>query len=86
MLAQEASRKRVELSQSAGGSRRKADLGDSTKWGLSDIIQFGQTMKQFEHDINQLQEQRNVQRQVLRELQSKLLKGAVIPFVHGTHA
>jgi hypothetical protein len=37
-------------------------------------------MKQFEQDVVQLNEQKNAQKQLLRELQSKLLEGSVIHF------
>lgn len=65
----------MELGKSDRGSRRKEDLGDVTKWGLGDLAQFGQVMKQYEGDIVQLKGGTSSQQQSLRELQSNMLKG-----------
>ncbi|KAJ7116352.1 hypothetical protein C8R44DRAFT_792263 [Mycena epipterygia] len=74
LLAQAASQKRLELSKSAGGSRRAADLGNRTKWALGDVVQFGQTMRLYEQDLADLKEERSQRQKLLRELQSNLLK------------
>ncbi|KAJ7086057.1 hypothetical protein B0H15DRAFT_1023152 [Mycena belliarum] len=74
-LAQAASKKRSELSKSAGGSRRAADLGNRAKWALGDVSQFGQAMRLYEQDLAGLKEERAQQYKQLRELQRNLLKG-----------
>lgn len=74
-MAQEASKKRAELLKSNGGSRRKADLCDPTKWGRADLAQFGQVLLQYAEDLDMLQHNREKQSDVLRELKSNMLKG-----------
>ncbi|KAJ7914887.1 hypothetical protein B0H13DRAFT_1611176 [Mycena leptocephala] len=73
-LAEAANQKRLELSKSAGGSRRAVDLGARTKWALVDAVQFGQTMRLYEQDLADLKEERVQREKLLRELQSNLLK------------
>ncbi|KAF7330342.1 hypothetical protein MVEN_02472500 [Mycena venus] len=73
-LAQAANQKRLELSKSAGGSRRAVDLGNRAKWALVDAVQFGQTMRLYEQDLADLKEERAQKEKLLRELQSNLLK------------
>ena len=75
LLAQRAKEKRLEFGKSNGGSRKKADLGDVTKWNLGDVVQFGQVLRQYEADLSTLKELRDAQYQALRELQSNMLKG-----------
>ncbi|KAF7375142.1 hypothetical protein MSAN_00400600 [Mycena sanguinolenta] len=74
LLAQAANQRRLELSKSAGGSRRASDLGNRTKWSLADAAQFGQTLRQYEQDLADLKEQRSRWEKSIRELQSNLLK------------
>ncbi|KAJ7178860.1 hypothetical protein C8R43DRAFT_1057293 [Mycena crocata] len=73
-LAYAAAQKRLELNRSAGGSRRAADLGTRAKWGLADVVQFGQTMQLYEQDLADLKEESLNRERSLRELQSNLLK------------
>ncbi|KAJ7242761.1 hypothetical protein B0H12DRAFT_843564 [Mycena haematopus] len=73
-LAQAANQRRLELSKSAGGSRRTSDLGNRTKWSLADATQFGQTMRQYEQDLVDMKEERSQWEKLLRELRSNLLK------------
>jgi nucleoporin NUP159 len=79
-LAEAANQKRLELSKSAGGSRRAVDLGARTKWALVDAVQFGQTMRLYEQDLADLKEERVQREKLLRELQSNLLKGISLAF------
>lgn len=72
------SKKRMELTKSLGGSRRKVDLGDIKKWALADVVQFGQVLPQYEKDLEELKELQNKQRHSLREIQSNMLKGTLI--------
>lgn len=78
LYAQAANNKRIALGKSTGGSRKISDLGDKTKWALSDAVQFGQTLQQFEEDIEQLKEGRKSQLKFQREVQSNLLKGGLL--------
>uniref|UniRef100_A0A0W0F345 Nucleoporin Nup159/Nup146 N-terminal domain-containing protein n=1 Tax=Moniliophthora roreri TaxID=221103 RepID=A0A0W0F345_MONRR len=73
-LAELASKKREALSRTAGGSRRKEDLGDASKWALGDVVHFGVTMKQFERDISELKEGPEKQKQSLSELNKSIVK------------
>lgn len=69
------SNRRQAFAKSAGGSRQKSDLGDPAKWNLGDVLQFGQTLRQFEQDLVDLKNQRVEQLKSLRELESSMLKG-----------
>ncbi|KAJ7183117.1 hypothetical protein C8R46DRAFT_1307063 [Mycena filopes] len=73
-LAQAANQKRLELSKSAGGSRRAVDLSNRKKWALVDAGQFGQTMRLYEQDLAELKEVNAQRAKSLREFQSNLLK------------
>ncbi|KAJ6468466.1 hypothetical protein C8R45DRAFT_909556 [Mycena sanguinolenta] len=73
-LAQAANQRRLELSRSAGSSRRASDLGNRTKWSLADAAQFGQTLRQYEQDLADMKEERSQWEKSVRELQSNLLK------------
>ncbi|KAF7327488.1 hypothetical protein MKEN_00327400 [Mycena kentingensis (nom. inval.)] len=73
-LAQMASQKRSQLSKSAGGSRRPSDLGERSKWSLADAVLFGQTMRLYEQDLEDLKETRTHFDKQIRELESNLLK------------
>ncbi|KAK2460935.1 hypothetical protein APHAL10511_007405 [Amanita phalloides] len=73
-LAQEANRKRQELSKSNGGSHRKADLGNSSKWGLVDAQHFGQVLKQFGRDLSELRELRGDLKQKVRQAEGRMLR------------
>lgn len=64
-----------ELSASRGGSRNRRDLGDPSKWSLSDLSQFGQVLRQYEEELDNLAAQNETKKQVLREIQSNVLKG-----------
>ncbi|KAJ7650651.1 hypothetical protein FB45DRAFT_819946 [Roridomyces roridus] len=74
LLAQAANQRRVELTKSAGGSKRSADLSDKAKWALPDALQFGKTMRVYERDLEDLKEDRLQRQKLIRELQSNLLK------------
>ena len=73
-LARQASQKRMELSKPFSGSRHH-DLGDHTKWTLSDI---GQMTKELKKDIHESKVQRNSHLQAIRQLESHMLKGALV--------
>jgi nucleoporin NUP159 len=62
---------------SAGGSRRKADLGDPSKWSLGDLSHFGRVLLQYEADLEELEAYRDEQERAKRELHSGMLKGEV---------
>lgn len=81
MLVQRASEKRLELGTFVGGSRKKADLGDNTKWNLGDVVQFGQVLLQYEDDLVTLKALRDAQHRALRDLQSNMLKGMLLSYL-----
>ena len=66
------------MTKSLGGSRHRADLGKPEKWALDDITQFGQTLLQFGKELEELREHREAQKQMLREIQSNMLKGVFV--------
>ena len=68
-------KKKLEATKSLGGTRHRADLGKPEKWALDDVAQFGQTLLQFEKELEELREHREAQKQMLREIQSNMLKG-----------
>ncbi|RXW21719.1 hypothetical protein EST38_g4114 [Candolleomyces aberdarensis] len=72
--AQLASQKLQHLRKSAGGSWNRADLGDSGKWSLGDLKQFGQVTLKFVDELTVLEEQRDRIKQDIRDLNSSLLK------------
>ncbi|TFK27125.1 hypothetical protein FA15DRAFT_692647 [Coprinopsis marcescibilis] len=72
--ARQASAKLTELNKPAGGSWQREDLGDSKKWGLSDVKQFGQLMAKLSEDLDVLEDRRGQITQAVRELNSSLLK------------
>ncbi|KAJ3478933.1 hypothetical protein NLJ89_g12357 [Agrocybe chaxingu] len=73
-VAKNAQELRTRSSMSLGGGRNKIDLGDPSKWSLSDSPQFGQVMKLYEKDLEYLDTEREKQRQKLKEIQSDMLK------------
>ena len=81
LLVQRASEKRLELGTFVGGSRKKADLGDNTKWNLGDVVQFGQVLLQYEDDLVTLKALRDAQHRALRDLQSNMLKGMLLSYL-----
>jgi nucleoporin NUP159 len=69
-------RKKFEESgTSRGGSRNRRDLGDPSKWGLSDLVHFGQVLRQYEAELDNLAAQNETKTQALREIKSNMLKG-----------
>ncbi|KDR78947.1 hypothetical protein GALMADRAFT_64299, partial [Galerina marginata CBS 339.88] len=73
-LAKQAVERRNENGHSTGGSRQKADLGVPTKWSFGDLTYFNQVLVQYEADLEQLTAYRENETQMLRELQSNILK------------
>lgn len=63
------------LTQAAGGSRLKAELGDRSKWGIADAVTFRQTVLQLEDDLVELSSIRETFKQALRELNGNMLRG-----------
>lgn len=64
-----------EVGTSRGGSRNRRDLSDPSKWGLGDLIPYGQVLRQYEEELDRLEAQNETRRQALREIQSNMLKG-----------
>ena len=72
-----ARKKFEEVGTSRGGSRYRRNLSDPSKWGLSDLTQFGQVLRQYEGELDNLTAQNEAKTQVLREIKSNLLKGTL---------
>ena len=60
---------------SKGGSRVKAELSQLDRWALVDVERFGSVLLQYESDLPILESQRMREEQVLRQIQSDMLKG-----------
>ena len=70
-----AKKKFEEIGTSRGGSLYRRDLSDPSKWGLNDLTQFGQVLRQYEGELDNLTEQNETKTQTLREMRSNMLKG-----------
>lgn len=68
-------KKRELLSKSAGGSRRKEDLGNHEKWAPCDSAQFGALLRQFEQDIFEIKDFAGKQKADIREVGKSMIKG-----------
>ena len=75
MAINDARKKFEEVGTSRGGSRYRLDLSDPSKWGLSDLTQFGQVLRQYEGELDNLTAQNETRTQALREIKSNMLKG-----------
>ena len=64
-----------ECGASRGGSRNRRDLSNPAKWGLSDLVQFGQVLRQYEGELDNLAAQNETKTQALRQVKSNMLKG-----------
>ena len=73
--AQRTKAMRGELSRASGMSHHKDYLIDPIHWTLGDMKTWGQILKTFQSDIEQLQENRRSISQSLRELESSVLRG-----------
>ena len=78
MLALEVSSKCATLKQPHFGARGLADLCDMSKWGPADLAQWGHTLKLMAEDIYEIELKRQAQLEVIRTLQSDVLKGVSI--------
>lgn len=45
---------------------------------MDDVAQFGQTLLQFEKELEELRERREEQKQMLREIKSNMLRGVFV--------
>ena len=70
-----ARKKFEEVGTSRGGSRYRRDLSDPSKWGLNDLTQFGQVLRQYEGELDSLAAQNESKTQALQEMKSNMLKG-----------
>ncbi|KAL0063673.1 hypothetical protein AAF712_009365 [Marasmius tenuissimus] len=73
-MAESASKRREELRKIGGGSKRKEDLGDASKWGLCDAPQMSATLLQYEKDVRELKEGTQKQKQSIGELNKSMIK------------
>ena len=51
------------------------DLGDSTKWSLGDVNEYGRVMKTVEQRVESLKEMRNAHRRTIRDVERTMLRG-----------
>ena len=79
-MAESAAKRREELRKIGGGSKRKGDLGDGSKWGLCDAPQMGATILQYEKDVRDLKEATQKQKQSIGELNKSMIKGMLYQF------
>ncbi|KAJ3786013.1 hypothetical protein GGU10DRAFT_311953 [Lentinula aff. detonsa] len=69
-----AAKKREIMSKSAGGSRRKEDLGSRDKWAPCDAPQFGALLRQLEQDIFELKASTEKQKEDVRDIGKSMIK------------
>ncbi|KIK63689.1 hypothetical protein GYMLUDRAFT_40753 [Collybiopsis luxurians FD-317 M1] len=74
ILAELVAKKRENYFKSVGGSRRKEDLGNTEKWGLSDSTQFGIVLKLFGQDIAELKASTGKQKEEIRDVGKMMIK------------
>ena len=56
MLTQEANQRIGELYKPTSGRRTITDIGDTSKWGVGDVHEFGRIMKGVEESVSELKE------------------------------
>lgn len=76
-MAQEANQKKVELYKPTSGRRTINDLGDSSKWSIGDVQEYGRVMKGVEERVGQLREIKAEHTVNVRQLESSMLRGAI---------
>ena len=62
--------------------RTTADLADPEKFGVADAEEFGRLVASLQKDIDELKQVRVGYAKALRELETAMLKGQCIVFVH----
>ncbi|KAF5370453.1 hypothetical protein D9615_009738 [Tricholomella constricta] len=67
-------KKQLQIIKTRLGGRQRADLFDAKKWSPAGAVMFGEVLVQFEKDFDELRDIRDAQRQMIRELQSSMLK------------
>ena len=56
------------------------DLGDSTKWSLGDVNEYGRVMKTVEQRVESLKEMCNAHRRTIRDVERTMLRGKLLIF------
>ncbi|KAF8072174.1 hypothetical protein FPV67DRAFT_1371218, partial [Lyophyllum atratum] len=67
-------KQRLEEMHSRKGGRQREDLFDEKKWSPASAGVFGQVLVQFEKDLDELRDLRNLERQTVKEIQGSMLK------------
>lgn len=75
MLAHDAGRRSEIMSKSSTDLRTSADLSDSSKWVVADVVQFGHTMRPIPKEIEELEHQKTGYISEIQDLESSMLKG-----------
>ena len=56
-------------------SRAPSELGDQSKWGLGDVMEFSRLLHLLEKDLLELKQVRAGYTKAIRELETAMLKG-----------
>ncbi|KAH7884574.1 hypothetical protein F5I97DRAFT_1812802 [Phlebopus sp. FC_14] len=73
-FAAEASQKALDIKKTSGVAHHKLDLGETRKWVLGDVKEYGRILTDVQADVRALKEQRVLLRKSLRDLESNMLK------------
>ncbi|KAK0469922.1 uncharacterized protein EV420DRAFT_77584 [Desarmillaria tabescens] len=73
-LAQKASQQSEVINTKTGGSRLKADLGNSSHWYPADALKYRETLLGYAEDLELLKEGREEAKKILKELGSGVVK------------
>ncbi|KAI0951464.1 hypothetical protein AcW1_008503 [Taiwanofungus camphoratus] len=74
VLAHDAGRRSEIMSKSSTDLRTSADLSDSSKWVVADVVQFGHTMRPIPKEIEELEHQKTGYISEIQDLESSMLK------------
>lgn len=61
--------------------KSQADLGNSSKWALGDVNEYGRVLKTVEQRIETLREMRVTHKKAIRDLERTMLRGKEIHYV-----
>ena len=76
----EASQQKIILYEPTRSVKTQDDLGDSTKWSLGDVNEYGCVMKTVEQRVESLKEMRNAHRRTIRDVERTMLRGKLLIF------
>ncbi|KAK7691120.1 hypothetical protein QCA50_006223 [Cerrena zonata] len=75
-LAAEAIQEKELIYQPSMTMKSPADLGNSLRWTLGDVTEYGRVMKTVERRIEALKETRAIQRKAVRDLERTMLRAS----------